>query len=57
MGNVKLEHENIIELVVPSYSLGWIARKGRFLNEKKYPMTPKELNKAAYVVKISSTFI
>ena len=30
---------------------------GRFLNEEKYLMTLKELNKEPYEVKISSTFI
>ena len=35
MGNVKLKHENIIELVVASYSLGWIARRGEIFEQEK----------------------
>lgn len=49
-----MEHKNVTELVLLTFLEGV---EIRFLNDKKDPMTSKELNEEPYEMKISCTVL
>ena len=56
MESVRLEHENVTELVLVTLR-GRVEEGKRFSNEEKDPITSKELNEEPYEGKISCTVL